>query len=385
MSLIVLAGGIVLALLSPVVGWVIDRVGVRVPLAISFAAMITGYLVLSMTGGTFAYFFLLQLTLFAAGSFSGPVAFTRVVNQRFDAMRGLALGIALAGAGAMAVLAPPFIAHVIEIAGWRAGYRTVAATMAACAAVGLILLWPSGGVPGAKADAARARPESAIPRTDRALFLQLLVTLLLLALGIGGFTFHMVPLLTDAGVTLTQAAQIQSLIGLSVLAGRVGSGFLMDRFFAPRVSALIMSLAALGIVGLVVLGPSAAPACALLIGFALGTEGDVIGYLTARYFGLGIVRDNGGRCTLDAYIAALQVRCLSGPSAVQDISERRKQLIDKDPMPGEVWLWPPWNRAARAEIPPTSGGRSIRARRRLRRRPAASRNATDCLAGPVAQ
>ena len=286
MSLIVLAGGIVLALLSPVVGWVIDRVGVRVPLAFSFGAMAVGYLVLSMIGSTFAYFFLLQLTLFAAGSFSGPVAFTRVVNQRFDAMRGLALGIALAGAGAMAVLAPPFIAYVIDIAGWRTGYRTVAATMAVCATMGLVLLWPSGGVQGAKAVGGRAKAQTAEPETNLALFLQLLATLLLLALGVGGFTFHMVPLLTDAGVSLTRAAQIQSLIGLSVLAGRVGSGLLMDRFFAPRVSALVMSLAALGIVGLAVLGPSAAPACALLIGFALGAEGDVIGYLTARYFGL---------------------------------------------------------------------------------------------------
>jgi MFS family permease len=286
MSLVTLAGGIVLAVFSPFVGLVIDRVGVRAPLVFSFAAMVFGYFALSMTGSVFVHFFLLQLMLFAAGSFTGPVAFTRVVNQRFDAMRGLALGITLSGAGVMAVLAPPFVAQVIEDAGWRDAYRAMATVMVVTASLALVLLWPAAGVPVRKADQA---PTSAADDNKGArtlLFWRLLVTFALLALGVGGFSFHMVPLLTDAGIELTRAAEIQSLIGLSVLIGRLGSGFLMDRFFAPMISALIMILAALGIAGLAVLGPAAAAASALLIGFAIGAEGDVIGYLTARYFGL---------------------------------------------------------------------------------------------------
>jgi MFS family permease len=288
MSLIVLAGGVVLAVMSPCVGWVVDRVGVRVPLILSFGAMASGYLFLGLglSGSVFTYFFLLQVSMFAFGSFTGPVAFTRVVNQRFDAMRGLALGIALAGAGAMAVLAPPFVAHIVEVSGWRAAYRAVALVMIAVAFVALFLLWPAGGVTGARGDKAGARVEEDGQGADRVLFWRLLGTFVLLALGVGGFTFHMVPLLTDAGVPLTRAAEIQSLIGFSVLAGRVGSGFLMDRFFAPRISALVIVLAALGVLGLAVLGPAAAAPSAVLIGFALGAEGDVIGYLTARYFGM---------------------------------------------------------------------------------------------------
>jgi len=286
MSLIVLAGGVVLAVLSPCVGWVVDRVGVRVPLALSFAAMAVGYLLLSLSGSVFTHFFLLQLSLFALGSFTGPVAFTRVVNQRFNAMRGLALGVALAGAGAMAVLAPPFVAHIVEVAGWRAAYRAVAVVMVVVAIVALLLLWPGGGAAQAKDDQPRARAAEGDSGTGTLLFWRLLGTFVLLAVGVGGFTFHMVPLLTDAGVSLTRAAEVQSLIGISVLAGRVGSGFLMDRFFAPRISALIMVLAALGVMGLAALGPGAAAVSAVLIGFALGAEGDVIGYLTARYFGM---------------------------------------------------------------------------------------------------
>lgn len=287
MSIITLAGGIVLAGLSPFVGLLIDRVGVRLPLAASLAAMVVGYVGLSLSDADFRRFLLLQVLVFAVGAVTGPVAFTRVVNQRFVAMRGVALGVTLAGAGAMAVVAPPLVAQVIESVGWRAAYRTMALVMFAVGAVALILLWPAAGPRELRTN----QPPAGLiqghdSRLNRLLFMQLLVTFALLALGIGGFVIHMIPLLTDAGMTLTRAAEVQSLIGVSVLIGRLGTGFLVDRYFAPRVSAFIMTLAALGVIGLASFGPAAAPACALLIGFAIGTEGDVIGYLTARYFGL---------------------------------------------------------------------------------------------------
>jgi predicted MFS family arabinose efflux permease len=231
-------------------------------------------------------FFSLQVLVFAAGSATGPVAFTRVINQRFAAMRGLALGITLAGSGAMAVLSPPIVAEVISAIGWRGAYRAIAVLMIVAATIALILLWPAGGRIERTTAASRGTEAHAQEALNVVLFWRLLVTFALLALGVGGFAFHLVPLLTDAGVSLTRAAGVQSLIGLSVLVGRLGSGYLVDRFFAPRIAALIMTLAAAGVAGLASLGPAGAPVCALLIGFALGTEGDIIGYLTARYFGL---------------------------------------------------------------------------------------------------
>jgi len=285
MSLVTLAGGIILAVASPLVGVMVDRVGVRIPLLCSYAAMVLGYFTLSTVSGSFPHFFSLQVLVFAVGAVTGPVAFTRVINQRFVAMRGLALGITLAGSGAMAMLAPPIVAEAISAVGWREAYRAIALLMIVSATVTLILLWPAGGRSELSSGSSHVN-DLAEYRVNVVLFWRLLVTFALLALGVGGFAFHLVPLLTDAGVPLTRAAGVQSLIGVTVLVGRLGSGYLVDRFFAPRIAALIMTLAAVGVAGLASLGPVAAPVCALLIGFALGTEGDIIGYLTARYFGL---------------------------------------------------------------------------------------------------
>jgi predicted MFS family arabinose efflux permease len=286
MSLVTLAGGMLLALLSPVVGSIMDRVGVPVPLALSFGAMILGYLLLSTVGGSFALFFMIQLVLIALGSATGPVSFTRVINEYFSAARGLALGITLAGAGMMAIIAPPLIARVISQVSWRAGYQMVALMVFVAAACSLAVLGRRAR-PVAVDNSQIAPKQAPAPiKLLAPLVLRLAVTFLVMALGIGGFTFHLVPMLLDAGMALPAAARIQSLIGIALLIGRLGAGALVDRIFAPFVGAAILALAALGIAGIAWFGIIAAAPCAFLIGLALGTEGDVIGYLTARYFGM---------------------------------------------------------------------------------------------------
>jgi MFS family permease len=76
-------------------------------------------------------------------------------------------------------------------------------------------------------------------------------------------------------------------MGGSILAGRLITGWLLDRFFAPRVAVCLFALSALGTFLLagahsLLLGI----ASAALIGFGMGGEGDVTPYLLSRYFGL---------------------------------------------------------------------------------------------------
>src|SRR6266436_2935218 len=98
---------------------------------------------------------------------------------------------------------------------------------------------------------------------------------------------HMPALLTDRGLSPEHAALASSIIGLSLLVGRLGSGYLLDRFFAPRVamsffgaSALGMAILWLGSTGNIALG------AAFLVGLSMGAEADIIAYLISRYFGL---------------------------------------------------------------------------------------------------
>jgi MFS family permease len=76
-------------------------------------------------------------------------------------------------------------------------------------------------------------------------------------------------------------------MGAASLAGRVVTGWLLDRFFAPRVAFCLLSVAALGTLLLsgaqsLTIGTTAA----VLIGFGMGAEADVTPYMLTRYFGL---------------------------------------------------------------------------------------------------
>jgi MFS family permease len=102
---------------------------------------------------------------------------------------------------------------------------------------------------------------------------------------ISGLFVHLVPLLLDRGLPTLRAASIASLLGLAVVAGRLASGYLLDRVFAPWVAVGLVVLAAAGIAGLMSSSLVLVGLGVVLVGLAFGSEIDVSGYMTARYFG----------------------------------------------------------------------------------------------------
>ena len=94
-------------------------------------------------------------------------------------------------------------------------------------------------------------------------------------------------ILTDRGSSAQLAAFASSLFGVGLFMGRVGCGYLLDQFLAPRVAALLFSAVAIGIAFLG-LGHAIWSACiaAVLVGLGIAAEVDIIAYLTSRYSGL---------------------------------------------------------------------------------------------------
>jgi MFS family permease len=285
-----LIGTLTIVTFAPIVGAMIDRFGVRQLAVVGFAGVAGSFTALSFLQGSFAVYLAILVIGGMVGLASTPVAFTRIVNEHFSNARGLALGITLAGTGLTAALAPPLTAAFVVEHGWRAGFRALALTVVIGAPLVLLLLSRRSG-PSAKPTTRIAAPLPTTHITLREalrvpLFRLLLAAFAVLALGVCGYVMHLIPMLTDAGVDITQAAAIQGSLGVAVIAGRVAVGALVDRFFAPRVAAIAVSFTALGMILLAVAGPAMATPAALAIGFALGAEVDLIGYLTARYFGM---------------------------------------------------------------------------------------------------
>jgi predicted MFS family arabinose efflux permease len=243
-----------------------------------------------MPGGLLLYGFI-QVTMAGLALGTTPITFSRAVNGHFDAARGLALGLTLCGTGIGATLAPPIISYLIETHGWRAAYYSMALSVLCVMplVVAAIGARPHAAASGTATDHLPAEtdaiPLAAMLRSPT--LLRLLAIFFLLAVGISGLVMHLVPMLRDQGMEPAAAAAVQARLGIAVIAGRFVIGALVDHFFAPRITALALCITATGILSLALLGPTAAPLAAFAVGFALGAEVDMIGYLCVRYFGLG--------------------------------------------------------------------------------------------------
>jgi predicted MFS family arabinose efflux permease len=96
-------------------------------------------------------------------------------------------------------------------------------------------------------------------------------------------------------------------------------GFAVDRLFAPRVAIAILLACMAGVLALATLGSVVAVPAAFVIGFSVGAEVDLIGYLVARYFGMHAYGQIYGR-----QYAAFLVATGLGPvifGAIRDASD----------------------------------------------------------------
>lgn len=119
------------------------------------------------------------------------------------------------------------------------------------------------------------------------IFWLLFTAVFLVAVSVIGCLIHLVPMLRDRGMSAQAAAFATSIFGGAVIPGRVGSGYLLDRYFASHVAVTFFCGAAVGIL-LLWSGATGGLAyvAAFLVGMGMGAEGEIMAYLVSRYFGL---------------------------------------------------------------------------------------------------
>ncbi|WP_313808739.1 MFS transporter [Sphingobium sp.] len=275
-----LAGVIGAIIALPFAGSLIDRFGaLRVALfsIVGFSASLA--LLGLFTQNLTSYLLLIGLmTALATGS--NFIPYNRIIVHNFKKARGIALGLALTGTGIGGALVPVFMAPYIAEAGWRAAFYVLAA-MALC--LGLFAMVILRGTEGDAPPESGARVALSEIVTNKA-FLSISALICLVSTAVPGTTLHLVPMMTDRGMDVATAGAIASAFGISVMLARLVTGYLLDRWNAGIVTAVLLVLVALGMallssgsLLLLILG-------ALLVGFGLGTEGDLTAYLIGRRF-----------------------------------------------------------------------------------------------------
>lgn len=284
--------GVIASLMAPVYGALADRLGVR-PVALwslfAFGATFASFWFLTESLNLY-YAFWIVLGIVGIGS--TPVTWSRAISLWFFRNRGFALGIMLLGTSLAGMVVPQLTQGAIALAGWRFAFPALA-LLPLLIALPLGLAWfreprveeRPAGLSTASGAVAGMKFGEAI-KSYR--FWVLFCSISLIACANAGAHIHMPQIVQLHGYSAAAGASVLSVLAFGILVGRLLIGALLDRFWAPAVAFPALLLPALG-AWLLSGADTPLPLLTLagfLLGFAAGTESDVVAFFAARYFGM---------------------------------------------------------------------------------------------------
>jgi sugar phosphate permease len=246
---------------APLVGVMVDRVGVRRLTAIGIVIVSIGFVLLSRVHSLTGFY--VSIFIIAVGmSATGGANAATVIAQWFRRYRGRALGLMTFGGGLGGLSAIVFAELIAEF-GWRDA-------LVAVAVVQLVVCMPLAlsmrnrpedmGLPvdGIAEDAAAAAGRRAVPTTGleltgrealrSALFWKVALTFALSNFATTAIIVHQIPFLVEeVGSTEAFAALSVTIMTAISLAGRLGFGLAADRYSKALLASVAMGCSAIGL------------------------------------------------------------------------------------------------------------------------------------------
>ena len=278
-----------LAVCSPLLGPVIDRYGPRRVIIVATTLFAASVASLSALNGNYFIYLAIAAAIGITGAGSNAFVYLSVLPNWFDKRYGLSLGIAMMGVGIGQLASPLYANAFITEYGWRTAYLLIGLLILVITIPNALLLL-------------RDRPSDSVLRRQQAsdgngisrsqairmsVFWLMSFSFFFITVAASGCIVHLVPMLTDRGVSESSAAALAALIGVSLMIGRLVTGVLLDYVSATLIGIVGFTGCALG-VAMFLLGASglAIPLSIVLIGLAFGVEGDLMAYMVRRTFGM---------------------------------------------------------------------------------------------------
>ena len=292
-----LAFSIGTVLISPIVGGLVDRAGMRTVAILGQIGLALGLFLVSCAQQRIWTFYLAWFALAVLGSGTSPIVWSRAVAGAFEKRRGLALGIMLCGTGLAGILGPLVTGHFIATFGWRGAYRLLAASQIA---IGLpftfLVLQPIAKTAPAEVAALAGISLSAALRLSS--FWRLVQAFILISVVVAGLIVHLPAMLVDRGLSPAAAAATVALMGYAVIVGRLSLGVLLDRLPPNLVGGAFVLISA--VTCLLLANGFGLMGAVLLLGLCAGAEVDLLAFMSARLFGLRHFAQIYG-CTMAAF------------------------------------------------------------------------------------
>lgn len=277
--------------MAPIIGILADRYGVRRVTLVSVVLFGLSLALFALGNGSLTIFYLNWLLLATVGAGTLPITWTRPVNNWFNKHRGLALGLSLLGTGLFGTMAKLYANFLIGEVGWRLAYVGLG-MLPLLLAFPLALAWFRDREEVTAADTATKPSTLEGLSFAQALrtrhFWVLALAFLPIAFAVGGPIPNLERILGSKGMGSAEAVTIASLLGPAVIVGRLTGGWLIDRFWAPGVAFVLLSVPALACWAMTggAINSHIAMLAVAMIGFAAGVEYDIMAFLVSRYFGM---------------------------------------------------------------------------------------------------
>jgi MFS family permease len=260
---------VVMAIASPIVGNLVDRFGPRLLLSAGLIAVGGG--VLLAAGSHASWQFYLAYSVIAGIGFGTAATHvvSTIVSLTFTQRRGLAVGIATAGATAGQFIILPILGRVLENTDWRTSYLALGIAVLAVVPIVLVAIRPVRRTVGERREAALVEPLG-----QRLAFLMRSPTfhLLFWSYFICGITtsgvieIHLIPYAVFCGFSIPEGTDALAILMAVNMGGMVLAGWLTDRMNRPLLLGGIYVLRALSFIVLMLV---ATPQdYALLVAFA---------------------------------------------------------------------------------------------------------------------
>jgi sugar phosphate permease len=241
-------GFVVSAVLSPLLGRLMDRRGPRVVMEIGIAATAAGLLLAVFSSEPWHVYLTLGLLVGAGTTFTGYTGQALFLPNWFVRRRGLAISIAFAGVGFGSIVMLPALQTFVEAHGWRAGCTVLGITaLVVLVPLNLLLrrrpedigLAPDGDAAtpaGAQArrvnvvDPAWAAVDWTLARAMRtARFWWIAVAYFAALFAWYAVQVHQTKYLIEVGFSAQQAAWALGAVSLAGVPGQIALGWLSDR------------------------------------------------------------------------------------------------------------------------------------------------------------
>jgi len=285
-----------MAIGSPIAGNFMDRYGGRLVIAVGLAAAAIGIGCTSFISSPYYYFIFFGIIGgIGQASVSIPLV-TAIVSGYFDRLRGLAIGIAVAGASAGQLPILSGLGILIAFFGWRTSYQLLAIILGLITLLVIFLLKPPLDRKDNVASADYSGGDK-LPERLQFLFSNKVFIPLFGAFTLCGFTtagvidVYFVPYAISSGYTLVEASTAYGIHGVGNLMGVILFSWLADQVNRPRLLALMFFLRALTFILLIFISTdlNLMFAFAVIFGVLNFATFPVIANIVATHIGVGII------------------------------------------------------------------------------------------------